>query len=456
MSPAPAPAGGAPRLLLVARRFPPHSDPTSYRWLRFVTGLVARGWHVEVLTVVAEPSTTYHDEGLLASVPSAVVVHRVDPGPVDKRILRAQRRKAEAAARAAASAAAAAATPRRGPGWLARDLVRRTYETVAPMVSPDVTVEWVPWAVPAGRRLLRERAFDLVASSSSPFSSHVAAKLIVQGSGVPWVGDFSDPLADNVFIRRPGWRRAVDRALERGWLTAMDGVVVPVREMVDLFRTRYPALDPDKLHVVPYGYPEELYDTLQARPLEGFTIVHTGVFYPGPRDPMPMFRAMAEVRDLPFTLHHAGGMIPAYFEFIAANGIQPRFEYHGYVPRDEVVRLQKGAACLLAVGNQGGHQLPGKLLDYIGARRPILMLKNDAHDIAADLVTATRTGLVVDNTTAGIADGIRRMYAWWSEGTLDSRFDLGAGTEYAWAHQEQHLADVLSRYLRPRAMPARA
>jgi len=438
------PATGGPRLLLVARRFAPHSDPTAYRWLRFVTALTKRGWQVEVLTVVAQLVEHYVDARLLEEIPASVLVHRVDPGPIEQRVWRAKARKGGAPR--VGDVGAPDTTPRRGPRALAREFVRRAYEALTPMVSPDPTVEWLPWAVPAGRRLLRERRFDLVASSSSPFSSHAAARAIVRGTGVPWVGDFSDPLADNVFIRRPGWRRAIDRRLERDWLTTMDGVIVPVREMVELFRARYPGIDGGKLHVVPYGYPEELYETLPARPLEGFTIVHTGVFYPGPRDPTPMFLALAKVKDLPLRVHHAGGMTPEYFRVLEREGVAGRFEHHGYLGRADVVALQKSATCLIAIGNRGGLQLPGKLLDYIGAKRPILMLKNDAHDIGADLVASTRTGLVVDNAPDAIAAGIRQLYGWWRDGSLDSRFSLGAGGEYAWAHQEARLIEVLERY----------
>jgi len=440
---------GAQRVLLVTRRFPPHSDPTSYRWLRFVMGLVERRWEVEVLTVFAEPTAAYHDEGLVAMIPPGVVVHRVNPGPIDRRVMRERRRKVEADARIGAAVSTHAHNgPRHDLRSRVRDALRRTYEALVPMVSPDVTIEWVPWAVRAGRRLLRERRFDVVVSSSSPFSAHVAAQHITRGSGVPWVGDFSDPFADNVFLERPGWRKPIDRRFERGWLNAMDGVIVPVEEMAELFCTRYPRLSRGRVHVIPYGYPEELYDAIEPNVLVGFTIVHTGAFYPGLRDPMPTFRALPLVREVPFTLHHAGGMTPEYLRFFETNGVADRFVYHGYLGKREVVGLQKGASCLLAVGNKGGHQLPGKLLDYIGAKRPILMLKNDPHDIAADLVAATRTGLVVANDTEAIANGIRQMYGWWKDGTLDSRFDLGAGREYSWVEQERRVDAVLRGHAR--------
>ena len=445
----PQPAGSsAPRVLLVARRFAPHSDPTSYRWLRFVTGLVRRGWHVEVLTVVAEPSLEYYDEGLLAQLPDGLVVHRVNPGPVEKAVLRAKLRKAGAAS-AAASGAAPARRPSRGPSWLLREIARRGYEGMIPLVSPDPTVEWIPWAVRRGTSLLRERPFDLLVSSSSPFSSHIVGRTLAKKSGLPWVGDFSDPLADNVFIRRPKWRLERERRLERDWITAMAGVIVPVPEMADLFLSRYSPRDSATVHLVPYGYPEELYDSVQPWSLEGFTLVHTGVFYPDFRDPMPLFEALGLTREVPLKLHHAGGMSDTYREFLKQEGTADRFEYHGYLPRRDVAALQRGGSCLLAIGNKGGLQLPGKLLDYFGARRPILMLKNDAHDIAADLVESTGTGLVVENRAESIAAGIRRLHDWWRDGSLDGRFKLGAGGEYSWSHQEEKLAEALSRHVRP-------
>lgn len=437
-----APRGG-PRLLLVSRWFPPHSDPTSYRWLRFVTALAQRGWTIDVLTVQPEPHADYYDEGLLDLVPPEVTIHRVYAGLYQGRIDR-WRRRSPPATGAVAGGGARPARP--GPVRLLRQILKTPDHLIGPLKFPDPTFEWIPWGARRGIALHRERAYDLLVSSSAPFSSHVVAARIRRACGIPWVGDFSDPFIDTPFVRRPRWRLALDRRLEASWMRALDAMIVPTQEMADLCSRQYPVMSPARVHVVSYGYPEELYASLEPRRLEGFTIVHTGVFYADLRDPTPFFRGLSQVRDLPIRVHHAGGLHGPFQDEIQRLGIGHLIVQHGFLPRREAAALQMGGSCLLLIGNKGGVQLPGKLLDYFGAGRPVLALRNDAHDIAADLVAHTGAGLVVENEPAAIAGALRSLVGWWQAGDLDGRFNTGVGREFAWSRQEEKLAGVLARY----------
>ena len=99
------------------------------------------------------------------------------------------------------------------------------------------------------------------------------------------MGDFSDPYADNPFVTRSGWRLQADRAIERGWFRAMSGAVVPVAEMETLFAQQHPEFPEDAVHVVPSGFDDALYVNTEPARFEGFTIVHTGTFCAGLRDP---------------------------------------------------------------------------------------------------------------------------------------------------------------------------
>ena len=92
-----ASAPGSPRVLVVARGFPPTSDPTSYRWLRFAGGLARHGWNVEVLTAEPTPKFEYFDPGLSLRIPAEVTVHRAYAGPYQPRVWRARIVRAAAA-----------------------------------------------------------------------------------------------------------------------------------------------------------------------------------------------------------------------------------------------------------------------------------------------------------------------------------------------------------------------
>ena len=164
-----------------------------------------------------------------------------------------------------------------------------------------------------------------------------------------------------------------------------------------------------------------------------------------------MFEGLAAVRDLPIRVVHAGVLQPEWGAALERLGIVDRFQVLGLLPREKIAPLQLGAACLLLIGNRGGLQLPGKLLDYLGARRPIYALKNDAHDIAAHLVSSRRAGHLVPNEPVAIARGLRELYASWKGGSLDERFQHPGAPEFPWSRLEGVLDRALRSHLAMRS-----
>jgi glycosyltransferase involved in cell wall biosynthesis len=435
----------APRILIVARGFPPSSDPTSYRWMRFASGLTRNGWGVEVLTTEAVPKFEYFDPDLPRRIHAGVIVHRAHPGLYEPRVARARLARTRPGGEADGPNVLGGVRP--APRWSPRQLLRNLDAHLQPFKIPDPSFEWILPGTLAGYRLFANRRFDLIVSSAAPFSSHVVAQQIHRLTRTPWVADFSDPFALNPFVSRPPWRERLDLRLETAWFGAMSGAIVPVPEMKAMFLARHASFPERAIHVIPYGYDETLYASTSAAAFEGFTVVHTGTFYPKLRDPGPFFEALALVRELPIRVVHAGVLHPESEDQLDHLGIRDRFEVLGLLPRERLAPLQLGGACLLLIGNRGGLQLPGKLLDYFGARRPILALRNDPHDIAADLVERHGAGLVVANEPPRIAEGLRQLYHWWKDGSLDERYIHDGAREYAWTNLENRLDRKLREHL---------
>jgi glycosyltransferase involved in cell wall biosynthesis len=112
---------------------------------------------------------------------------------------------------------------------------------------------------------------------------------------------------------------------------------------------------------------------------QGLEIVYTGGIYPGRRDPTPLFRALASSPRLRASIRvHFYGTGPEHLHALAATaGVAGRVLMHPHMARAEAVALQQGADVLLLMQwndprEQGN--LPGKLFEYLGARRPILGL----------------------------------------------------------------------------------
>jgi len=308
---------------------------------------------------------------------------------------------------------------------------------------PDRTVEWVPFAVRRAAQLLQKRQYDIVVSSSNPLSSHLVGLFVKKRFHLPWVGDISDPYAFSPMFSWPVWRRRVDREIELAYLSAMDAIIMPIQEMIRSYLKRYPSLCPDKVHLIPYGFAEELYESAQPEPSPRFRLVYTGVFYPSIRDPSEFFRALVELRGLQMEVLIAGHLQLEYQKAITLAGLSDMVQHIGFQTREKVVTLQTGATALLLLGNRGGVQLPGKIYDYLAARRPIFMIKNDRWDVAANMVQRMKRGLVVENDPKSIAAGLRQLYALWQADRLDAQFDLGPADEFSWGAQCRKVENLL-------------
>ena len=99
---------------------------------------------------------------------------------------------------------------------------------------------------------------------------------------------------------------------------------------------------------------------------------------------------------------------------------------------------------MLLIGNTTSFQLPLKTFEYLGAKRPILCIRNGENDLVANLVEPLRRGIVVENRPECIAAGIRGAYDLWKRGQLDAQFKLDELDEFTWSRAGEKLNSILS------------
>jgi hypothetical protein len=183
--------------------------------------------------------------------------------------------------------------------------------------------------------------------------------------------------------------------LERHIVARSVGVVTVSEPWAEAYRLRYgkPTLvvcngfDAEEIGVGPFqGSPGKSY----------LRIVYTGGIYPGRRDPSPLFQAL-ESRN--FTREDVRaefyGTDPGMVLPIARRySVSHLVEVYPGVPHDVALRLQREADVLLLMQwddpkEQGN--VPGKFFEYLGARRPILVL-GLADGVPASIVQERNAG----------------------------------------------------------------
>jgi len=148
-------------------------------------------------------------------------------------------------------------------------------------------------------------------------------------------------------------------------------------------------------------------------PGEIVSILYTDNIYAGYRDPTPLFQAIAlltqdERRHV--AVHFYGpSETDAQGVLAAAADVSDRVFLHDRVSYRESLSLQQSADVLLLLqwnNIKDAGNIPAKFFEYIGARRPILLLGYE-HGNLAQMIRERGAGLVANDPSV-IAEQLRR------------------------------------------------
>ncbi len=374
-----------PRVLVVSYFFPPHGGGGVPRALAWTRWLPEHGWDVSVLC--AGPAGYWiHDESLLARVPAATEVERVDAATA----VALWRRYAAPKSGARAG---------NHDEWLKK--VARFF------LLPDSYRAWRAPAVAAGRARLAKGDIDAILSTSPPETAHNVGYALARetpGWNGAWIADFRDPWVA-LHYRTPPTpvHRAIHQSMERRVLHSADLVTCASRTHERALLDAVGSEGARRVRLLPNG--AELDDTPEspAAPERDGTrgrIVFTGSLLevPAMRAFLVSFaRALANAPALRETTEVviAGPYESAYDRLIDELGLAGTVRLLGPVPSAEARRLQKDAACLLLVRNEGpgyAAMVPGKLYEYLVARRPLVAMIGEGE--AAEMARAGGAAVV--------------------------------------------------------------
>ena len=346
------------RLLLVAYYFPPQPKAGALRPSYLAANLREFGWEPTVLTV---------------DFPG-------DPG-IDCRVVRVRQMGKSAKLDFVAAAEAAASVKRRSKFETAvRDVARSIVH------FPDDAVGWLWPARTEALRLTRDEKYDAVISTAPPPSAHFVGRAASVSRRIPWIADYRDLWsgpAGPYFDREFGpLRRAYSYAWERWLLRRADALTAPTKAHRDALAEYFGR--PDAV-LVPNAADTAAWQGIDAPPPREFRICYAGKLYPRLRTPDVAFAAIARLRKA-----GAPAGTSARFDFYGEDpdlviesadrhGVRDAIVVHGEVDRRSALTAMRAAAVLLLLLNTAGDldhieiANPGsKILEYAGARRPIL------------------------------------------------------------------------------------
>jgi glycosyltransferase involved in cell wall biosynthesis len=300
--------------------------------------------------------------------------------------------------------------------------------------------------------------------STSPYASaHLTAMAISYVARIPWVADFRDPWTDNPYrtIDIPSLRR-LDRALESCVLSRADAIVCNTSTLQRTFCARSPAMA-TKCHTVANGIDFDLLGAVHSeRPgsAGSFVFMHCGQFY-GPRKPHALLGALRHLTIVAPDVARNVELVlvgPTRYQseslaqLAGAFGVSDRVGVAGPQEHLRTLEYMQGSDALVLMGSAGAGselQVPNKLYEYLGARRPILAAL-PPRSPAVDILRRSRAVMELcrPDDERDTADAMLRLIARASSPATDAWSGVAA---FDRAKRAEELAAIFESIVRPRA-----
>jgi hypothetical protein len=261
---------------------------------------------------------------------------------------------------------------------------------------PDFTDLWAHKAF----KKIESLHFDMVISTGWPYSVHrVGLALKKKRPDIQWVVDWRDLWTKNHLYSGLKIFHGYEKHLEHTFHQYADLITTVSDPLADILRT----MTKTRVETVYNGFDAEDYQEIKSKPRKEndiFTIVYTGTIYRGFRDPLPLFKALSNLKEKGLI---SSGKVKV--QFAGANAdvgdiaekyhISDIYSYLGFLPRKDALQLQYDADALLFL-EYNHHDVPGiltgKLFEYLYIAKEIIAIGTDLTTAAGKLIDDAKVG----------------------------------------------------------------
>lgn len=284
---------------------------------------------------------------------------------------------------------------------------------------PDARKFWIKPATKHLKQYLKENKIEAIVSTGPPHTTHMIALNVAQKFNIPWLADFRDPWTNIDFyhkLKLTDWADKKHKRLELEVLNKASQVVTVTWSWAEDF-LRISGKMP---MVITNGYdPADFVNAGKLVLDEKFTITHAGSLNDD-RNPHALWIALADLcKDEVFAndleIKFIGQVAPIAISELTKNGLFDKLTSVNNLPHNKVVEeLMRSQLLLLPLNDTPNIDgvVPGKLYEYIGAKRPIVCIGKTTGDAAK----------IIKETNAGKISGFEDVET--LKATLKSYYDL--------------------------------
>ena len=326
-------------ILIIATWFPPMGGIGVVRVTKYVKYLKEFNWKPTIVTVSNDNVTSY-DETLLKDIDSDIEVIR----------LQLDSKKNE-------------------------KIEKRFYEALRQQID----------------NIIQKRKFDMVFLTGGPFEPLIIAPYIYKKYKIPYIIDLRDPwklqkINDSTKIIK--FKSKIKRFLigfsEKRIFSKAFAICTVNDSMTEDYQKEYPKIK-EKFYTISNGYDPSDYELVESKKLEGFSIIYAGKFSvsAGFRNPTNIFKAIKQVNEKGYHVSfiHIGQEEQKVIDISKKEDVEQYCKFLGRKTYGETLKYCKGANILLTIGGEERCEQTGKIFDYIGCKRPMLVLANEDSEI---------------------------------------------------------------------------
>lgn len=373
------------KVLIVTYYWPPAGGPGVQRWLKFVKYLKEFGIE-PIVFIPKDPDYPMLDESFLMEVPKDITILK---GRIFEPYFLAKIFSKKGATKISS-------------GIIADEEKQSILQKLMLYIRgnffiPDARKFWVKPSVSYLSKYLSENNIDAVITTGPPHSVHLIGLKLKQKYDIKWFADFRDPWTQIGYhekLKLSERSRKKHLKFENVVLNTADRIIVTSYTT----KNEFSKITKKPISIITNGYDGKLNDTLKALD-EHFTISHIGSLLSG-RNPINLWKVLEELimEDTDFAKNFKLKLIGTVSEEVINSiknfKLDDNLEILGYVPHKEAINIQKRASVLLlieidSIDTRG--IIPGKLFEYMMAKRPILAIGPEQWDVIR----------LLENTNAG-------------------------------------------------------
>lgn len=249
---------------------------------------------------------------------------------------------------------------------------------------PDPRMFWIRPSVSYLKKYIRSEKIDTIISTGPPHSMHVIAlKLKKHFPSIKWLADFRDPWTFIDFFDQLGMNersRKKHFSLEKAVFNKADHVVTVSPSWAKTYYSLYQR----KVEVIYNGYDDADFIPPKNLEIDRYTIRYFG-FMNADRNPDILWEALQTLHvnnpeyknKLKVEIYGKANTLIQYK--IKEYQLENTVHFKEYIPHHEVTQLMCQSGVLLLILNNTPNEdgiLPGKMYEYMGAKRPILCIGN--------------------------------------------------------------------------------